>query len=452
MTKLFLFLLIITGTTMASAQSSWQVLPDTGLTFNAARFEDVYFTDSTTGFAVNLRGYIYKTIDAGRNWSAKLKLTNPLPTSLRSIEFLDDRQTGIAGCVDSPARVYRTSDGGNSWTDIAGSLPDTVLHNKGAICGISHWNNTFYAVGSWASKQAKLYKSTDKGLTWTCYYPDTSLISCAVDVCFTSRDTGFITGGYSALGGFTFNSNKSVVIKTTDGGLTWTRVFSDISIGGRIWKIQALSPRLLVGAIEPYYSDTVAMIKSTDGGNSWTIIGTGRSVKMGAPGGHQTQGIGFINEQHGWLGGYYAGIFETRDGGQTWDTLKFGNNLNRFFVLDSSHVFAGGSEMYFYGGQLPQPPVTRVQRASILPHRLYPVSPNPATGLVKIEFDLLNSTYVLLQVAALDAKRSWELARVWFPAGHYIYYWDGSQAPPGSYIVWLGTNEIPIVQKFALQH
>lgn len=436
----------------ASGQASWQILPDTGIAkgVGGVRYEDVFFTDSTTGFAVTLKGFIFKTNDAGRNW--KIKNIDD-PAALRSIEFLADKRTGMAGSLDvSPSHFLRTTDGGETWTDIAGTIKDSTGSSSptGVICGLAHWGDAFYAVGSWSSKVAKLYMSFDKGASWIVRAFDTALISGAVDVVFTSADTGFVTGGYRAGSGM--QSEKSVVLKTTDGGLSWRRVFSDITIGGRIWKIQAITPQLLVGSIEPYYKDTVAMIRSTNGGESWTIIGSGFS-RAKTPSNYGTQGIGFINAQHGWLGGYYPGIFETKDGGVHWDTLNFGANFNRMHVLDSAHVFAGGADIYFYGNSLPTPPPSTGVPASVaLPHFLYPVVPNPAQGRVKIEFDILEPTTVLLQVASIDAKQSWQVASGIFGKGHYVYYWDGRAAPAGNYMVWLGTNEIPIVQKFTLQH
>ncbi len=447
-TRHLLFLLLGFNALTTSAQNHWQVLPDTGLTRGFySRYEDVYFTDSTTGFAVSLGGYIFKTKDAGRRWKPK---NLGQAGAFRSIEFLDDKKTGLAGCLDaSPSQLYRTDDGGETWFDIDTAVkaarPGTITQ----ICGMAHWGNTFYGVGAWMSKVATLYKSTDKGLTWTLSSFDTALISGAVDICFTSADTGFVTGGYRA--GTGNQSEKSVVLKTTDGGLSWKQVFSDISIGGRIWKIQALSPQLLVGSIEPYYKDTVAMVRSTDGGNNWTIIGTGyRRTKAVNTWG--TQGIGFVNSQHGWLGGYYNGFFETKDGGLNWDTLSFGANFNRFFVLDSNHVFAGGADVYFYGNQVPVPVGIYTPLLITPPHHLYPALPNPARGIVRIEFDLLASTNVLLQVASVDARQSWVVADGPMHKGHYVYSWDGRSAPSGNYIIWLGTNEIPVIQRFVLQH
>lgn len=449
MHRLLLLLLTIISASPLLAQSHWQTLPDTGRALHASprlRYEDVYFTDSLTGYAVSFNGFIFKTTDAGRHWSGKFMRLESV--GIRSIEFLDDKRTGIAGCLDPNAPVYRTTDAGASWADISANLKDTLQDSTPKnVCGIAHFGTNFYLVGAWFSAQARVYKSTDGGLTWQTIYLDRSLINGAVDACFISADTGFVTGGYSADGNHK-HATASVVLKTTDGGKSWKRVFADSSVGGRIWKIQSVSPRLLVGSIEPFFRDTVAMIRSTDGGDTWQMLGTGfhESSSLG-----RTQGIGFANETHGWMGGWYAGSFETYDGGLSWNRLGFGTNMNRYFVLDSTHVFNGGLDIYFYGGALPTPDATAVKPLpSILPHKLCPVTPNPARGIAKIEFDLSRNTYVLLEIASIDTRQSWQIESRWLSKGHHVYYWNANGASPGNYLVWLGTNEIPIVEKFVL--
>lgn len=437
-------LLLLITSFGAFAQASWHALQNTGLSIdNSFRFEDVYFTSVDTGFTVTLRGVIYKTTDAGRSWTPKFGALGSGP-GFRSIEFLADGQTGIAGTLDSPGHVFRTTDGGNTWSDIQSAVPDTLPGTAKMMCGLAHLGNTFYGVGSWGSKIARFYKSTDKGVTWQTHYMDTALVNNLIDISFVTADTGFVTGCKE-------NNvlNQSVVLQTTDGGLTWKKVFSDSFTGGRIWKLQVLSRQLMVASIEPYYSDTVAMIKSTDGGANWTVLGTGYTAPSGSSF-NSTQGIGFANAQQGWLGGYYNGMFETLDGGLTWNYLLFGRYLNRFFVLDATHIYAGGSKIYFWGNDNPNAVSSAGSAANHAPHHLYDISPNPARGTVKIEFDLYTNTYVVLNVVNVDGRKNWRIADGTMPKGHYTYEWSSADAPAGNYLVWMGTNEIPVVKKFTL--
>ena len=443
------------------AQSGWQYPTDIDLPLRL-RYEDVYFTDTSTGYAVSLGDGginmiakpIYKTNDAGAHWRQIGPAING-SGSLRSIEFLNDKVTGIVGSLNGT--IYSTTDSGYTWTDISAAITDTVTTDNGSvgtknICGLAHFGNNFYGVGWWGASRGRFYKSTDKGVSWTTTYLDTNLVSGLVDVVFLSADAGFITGGHNKNGGgmFSSSSDETVVLKTTDGGISWTKVFSDATIGGRIWKVQFIDRMNAVASIEPYYyPDSVNMIRSYDGGDTWSIIHAGTVGGAATTGlGNITQGVGFANQQIGWLGGYYTGVFQTTDGGATWQHLNFGTTFNRIFVIDSQHVFAGGAIVYKWtpivASNVPAAPLRQ-------PHILYPISPNPTKGKVKIEFDILTETNVLLQVASVTQRKHSAITSGRFKPGHYVYYWDSANMPAGNYLVWLGTDEVPLTEQFVIE-
>lgn len=444
MAKPLLVFLIVLLSFNVHAQNRWIDLPNAGFDKGTwldtgRRVEDIYFTDTLHGFAVTLSNRLLKTIDGGQHWTVKNDVLSWNNISFRSIEMLDDGKHGIAGSLGQNATVLRTADSGETWTDITNTVPDNSKKNKHNICGLSHWGDTFYGVGYWGGDTGRFYKSTDKGLTWTSSELDTSVIRNVVDVMFMSADTGFIIGG---------RGKFSVVAKTTDGGATWVEVFSDSTIGGRVWKIQAVNRDVMVGAIEPrFYPDSVCMVYSTDAGNSWKMIAAG-SIKATSPT-LSTQGVGFISPAKGWIGGYYNGIFETSDSGKTWKYINFGYDFNRIFVVDSNNVFAGGHMPYKYGKDIS----TGIQKPtgkSTVSHMLHPVSPNPNKGRVKIDVDVKSGTNIMIEVVNVDTRTSYRIINNYLQPGSYTYYWDGSNAPNGNYLVWFDNNEIPQTQKFVL--
>lgn len=455
---LFIVLLsLLTAGWLQAQTPAWHRLPNAGLEVNqnTSRFEDVYFTNYSTGFAVSLRGFIFKTTNAGSSWQLANDTSGGRRPGFRSVEFLDDGLTGLAGALDNNAPLLRTTDGGQSWTDVSGNVPDTNLSpvqgedDRRRVCGLAHFGETFYGVGWWGAKQARFFKSTDRGLSWQTTYIDTALASCLVDVVFVSRDTGFAAGGKNGNNFLIpYRPAISVILRTTDGGQSWTQVFSDTSFGGRIWKIQFLGKQLGVGSVEPYYSNKVAMVRTMDGGQSWQLINTGQQAGTT---GYRTQGIGFVSPQRGWLGGYYPGLVETSDGGATWAQVDFGANFNRFFVMDGGHVYAGGKEVYRWGDSAHFTTVKVPEAPAELPHQLYPVSPNPARHLAHIAFDLKTTTNVVLQIIGTEARSVQQLENRRLQPGHYEYEWNCEGAPRGNYIVWLGTDEIPLVQRFTVR-
>jgi photosystem II stability/assembly factor-like uncharacterized protein len=431
-----LMLIVFLSSQICNAQDKWEFLPNAGLVQKGMRFEDIYFANFQTGFAVSLNGYIYKTTDGGSTWSPSPEDTSLKIQSFRSIEFLDDDKTGIAGALGG--NNYRTDDGGISWTSIKSAFSDTsVLYSK-AVCGLSHFGDNFYGVGWFNSKVGHFYRSKDKGVTWETTYIDSSLASGLVDVVFLSEDTGFVCG-YK---GSDYMVGSSVILKTSDGGKTWKQVFNGLEDGGEVWKLQFIDGNNAVASIQHSGFDFNSMAKSNDRGNSWTVVNTGKLLA-------NTQGIGFVTPMKGWIGGYYTGLYQTIDGGLNWEEINFGSNFNRFFVMDSSHVYAAGKSVYRYGSDF-SVGIGNQTTFEKVPHKIYPIVPNPSKGKIKIEFDLGTKTVVVLQVINVESKKLWEIHREVMNPGHYTVYWDEPNAPSGNYFIRLGNNEMAITEKFTL--
>lgn len=443
--KQILALLFLSSICVVSlAQNKWMELPNTGFVKGARlsdtlyRIEDIYFADTNTGYAVTMPNRILKTVDGGISWKTKNDTTDTLTYPLfRSIEFSDDGKYGIAGSLGQYAKLLRSADAGETWTDVSAMVSEPHVSMKYNICGLAHHGDNFYGVGHWGSDTGRFYKSTDLGATWSCSLLDTGLIKNIVDVVFLSDDTGFISGR---------RGKESVVLKTTDGGIGWTKVFSDTLIGGRIWKLQFLTKEICYGSIEPlFFPDSVNMIQSYDGGNNWSIVHIGSKKKTTWVG---TQGVGFVTPAKGWVGGYYDGVFETTDSGKTWTHLNFGYDFNRIFVIDSNHVFAGGHMPYKYGSDI----YTRIkisQGSSNVIHSIN-VYPNPAKDLVQIKIDLQMGTNVLLEVYNADSKQIYRIANTYLEKGMHGFTWDCSNMPAGNYIVWFDNNEIPQAIKLVI--
>jgi hypothetical protein len=124
------------------------------------------------------------------------------------------------------------------------------------------------------------------------------------------------------------------------------------------WKIQFLNERVGFVALESFTRG--AILKTVDGGNTWTRL------EINDPQGNANlEGIGFIDENTGWVGGWGSASFaegyssSTTDGGQTWqDANEIGRFINRFrFFHDPALVgYASGRTVYRYAAEpLPAP-------------------------------------------------------------------------------------------------
>ncbi len=445
MLKLLALLFFCASTLTGSAQNQWHYMPNNGLQKGSKladtiyRIEDIYFTNANTGFAVTLKNRLLKTIDSGNNWLIKNDTADI--AEFRSIEFLDDDSTGIAGTLNPTGKIFRSVDAGETWINISSSITDTLTNGSKRICGLAHYGDNFYGVGWWGSDVARFYKSTDKGASWQTIYIDTNLATALVDAWFISKDTGFVTGRRNNA----VSPQASVILKTTDGGISWAEVFSDTVFAGWVWKIQFVNKDVAVGAIQGWFSrDSINMVYSEDGGESWKIIAVGNEIDKG----RSTQACGFATPAKGWVGGYYDGIFETTDSGKTWRYEQFGRNCNRIFVIDSTLVYAGGHMPYIY--KYEPVSIQQVHSSNAELDKLYPISPNPSNILVHIEFELSAETNVVLNVVNVENRTVYKVANTRLFKGKHMYTWDGSNEPAGHYFVWLGTDSMPHTQKFVL--
>lgn len=307
--------------------ASWTLVLDRPL---SSKYEGVSFPDSLHGWVVSDRGDILASADGGVTWTQQATGMG----FLRSLDFLDATH-GFSGTLSG--QLYRTNDAGVTWTNIAASLPKVPI----GFCGVAHFGNHVYAVGRYVGA-TDYYMSPDGGDTWQ-YSSLSSLMSGLVDVVFVDASTGFIGGS----GLTTSGQGPATILKTTDGGATWHIVFNDAGPGWA-WKIFPISASTIYVSLESL-DGTYRVAKSVDGGDSWVveIVATGQPT--GTAGG--LQGIGFLDANVGWVGGFFTGMFATTNGGQTWAPVAVTSaNINRFRRVGSTLFTAGTKGILRYDG------------------------------------------------------------------------------------------------------
>lgn len=306
------------GPDTVSRLGAWELVLDRPL---ASKYEGLAFPDSLHGWLISDRGDILATADGGATWTQQgTKLG-----TLRSIDFMDNSR-GFVGSLSG--LLLHTTDAGATWTDIASTLPKPPI----GFCGITHFGNTVHVVGRYTGA-TDYYSSPDGGVTWR-YLNLGSMMSGLVDVSFVTATTGFISG--SGPGTPTVQGNATI-LKTTDGGLTWRVVFTNDAGKGWAWKIFPINTGLIYASIESF-DDTFRVAKSVDGGETWKIkiVATGQPVNGGV------QGIGFLDANVGWIGGFFTGMFATTNGGDTWSPVPVtSGNVNRFRRAGTTLITAG---------------------------------------------------------------------------------------------------------------
>lgn len=119
---------------------------------------------------------------------------------------------------------------------------------------------------------------------------------------------------------------KISVFHTTDGGRSWSR--KDVDIQGFLAQIQSLAGGstgyILVHSGVAAGSEAIVVLKTADGGGSWTVVADarGQTTDTSRIFGGLKNGFSFADGKRGWLTGQWAGdsirLYRTHDGGRAW--------------------------------------------------------------------------------------------------------------------------------------
>jgi len=345
----------------------------TGAPLASSRTDDIWFRSPELGWAVNSNGQILRTADGGHTWQQQF---HDERLYLRCVGFASDTR-GWVGTLSRGTRLLHTVDG-LTWLPVTG-LPALA---PSAVCGLSVVDeNVVYASGTnFPDRPARMMKTVDGGATWTAWEmaPHASLL---VDVHFTDPDHGWVVGGLADVPGPTRDNVRAVVLRTEDGGRTWqdrlAGIRDTLPLGEWGWKIHFLDDRVGFVALESF--DRAAVLKTVDGGTTWT-----RLEVHDPQGNANLEGIGFIDENTGWVGGWGSRSFQegyssaTTDGGATWsDANEIGRFINRFRFLDRPVTvgYASGRTVYKYSAEPPDRPVAAL--AAPAEARLFTVAEEP---------------------------------------------------------------------------
>ena len=193
------------------------------------------------------------------------------------------------------------------------------------------------------TNDAKIYKTHDKGISWSLNYSNATSNRELASLVFIDQDVGYAVGtdkncevpGCPPPGGF--------VLKTTDGGETWGTVyqepgdieFDDIAVNhtGELF--------LITNSTRGPAEHTGKIMKSTDAGSNWTTVDTTN---------FPLSQITFNNNFGFCTGGYEEGkIIRSDDNGNTWAhtvscgeywtyDIAFTNNIG-YCIADNLSVY-----------------------------------------------------------------------------------------------------------------
>lgn len=440
-TLLFLCSVLITGifsTRCFSQQYLWDQLPSPAAQF---RYNDICFLNPKLGWTVHPfspfspidpkpRGAIYKTTNGGETWITQL---DDIKNHFRSVAFADSLHGWVFSLgvttYDPPdtydtTLIFATTNSGVSWEkkqdNITGPLP------KG-ICGTTVVDDsTVYACGRFTGP-AHFIKTTDRGTTWNSF-DMSEQAGMLIDCHFWSADSGIVVGGSSSI----VDSSSAIILFTSDGGITWAERFRGERKGEWFWKISFPTDDVGYISFESIHAPTHGL-KTTDKGVTWK--------DMPISSGHlPIQGIGFVNQKVGWVGGWDMKALETKDGGLTWDETSIINNINRFRFFGDTLGYVSGNriaKMERFG----QNGIDDIVTTDVITN--INNFPNPFTDNTEIRFTLSVPEYVSIKIYNALGTEVATVANEYMTTGSFGYdIGENSNLPSGvyHYVIRAGTT------------
>ncbi len=236
--------------------------------------------------------------------------------------------------------VWRTTDGGASWTALTDHLPTTAI---GALA-LDPTDESIVYAGSGEANYANhsrpgmgLYKSTDGGDTWEVLAAEVFRGRCfsriLVDPTDPQRLFAAITraGGFPELAaakGYPDATGPIGVFRSTDAGVTWTHLTNGLpALCATDLAMDPTNPNVLYAGIGRIFGDpTNGIYKSTDGGESWSKLAGGLPdesigrISVAVAPSLATRLYAMITRAADEAGGgaEMEGAYRSDDGGATW--------------------------------------------------------------------------------------------------------------------------------------
>jgi len=404
-------------------------------------FHAIKLVNRNVAWACADGGVVVRSLDGGRTWT---RVSAPTSNNLYCINALDENVAIVGDGPDSgPARLFRTTDGGQTWQVVSesGSFWNAI-HFFDAQNGIAQSDPVSPTSGF------ILVKTTDGGATWT---------PIAQQVAAANGEFGLV-GSFQFVGNVGwFGTNQGRVFRSTDAGNTWS---SSIAAGNNDWLVVVSFASTNTGVVGGYTLQNQQIANSvlrrtTDGGQTWGATTAPSALAF-------LGGTGVPELGHLWLSAISAqgpSIFTSRDAGTTWlrhNSTPLTEAVASFsFLTTADSVFGlaitGEGQVLRYAQPARAASIVReVEGARPQTYLLEQNYPNPFNPTTTIVYQLPVASDVSLKVYDVLGREVATLFRGRQNAGRYQVQFNAERLSSGLYFYRLQAGSFTQTRKMTL--
>ena len=235
---------------LAAAFGGIYTSTDNGGSWTFSAFADGASSFSSDGNTIYLgsSNKVFKSTDQGQSWTDVS--TGLGKGDIRALLF--DGTSVFAGTPNDAAGIYRSSNGGTSWSPAALGLP--ASSNVRSL--ISFGSDVFAGM-----QFDGIYRSSDRGDNWAKVEPNNALLSQALVFEFCSKGDALFAGASNG------------IYKSTDGGATFQRMLNGFpaNINVAVYSLTVSNTNILAAtSVSISSTETLdAIFYSTDDGGNW---------------------------------------------------------------------------------------------------------------------------------------------------------------------------------------
>lgn len=299
--------------------AQWRVVSQDSAASDSESIMSVYFTDVNHGWILTL-SRLLETADGGKSWTTRLDARSP-KRAFYSMTFVSPTTGVIVGTQgtknDHAPLILLSIDGGKNWRERrSGTGTASEIGGVTQLNGLSFCNpNMGWAVGS-----GMVLRTDDGGQTWEAQRSGNQN-EMLFSVACVSPKNAYVVG------------QDGLIIHTEDAGKSWQS--QDSRTKDNLMRVRFFGK---TGWILGGQAGKGFLLRSNADITDWERVRLDSSEALFDI---------YMNGRQGWIIGAEGTIFQTKDGGQTWNHQESPttNSLTSLFFLSPQEGWAGGDRL-----------------------------------------------------------------------------------------------------------